>query len=149
MTNIEDQVNAHAGALDGIVVAPRGGLGARSRGPRTETVASAIEGGWYLNLYPSDGECEKMRKWPHGVNISVKFAGGKPDVLRLRQAPVGPLGHTLRKKGKSSQREHIAVPTQAFGRINGSVKGRVVETWTEGDAFCVRISSFYSEEQAS
>ena len=133
---------------DIVVVVPRGGGGARSRGPRTDTVASAIEGGWYMNLYPPDGECEKMRKWPHGVNISVKFAGGKPDVLRLRQAPVGPLGHTLRKKGKSSQREHIAVPTQAFGKINGTVQGRVVESWSEDDAFCIRIASFYAGGQA-
>ena len=101
-----------------------------------------------MNLYPPDGECEKMQKWPHGADVSVVFKGGKPDFLRLRQAPLGPLGHALRKRGKSGQREHFSVPTKSFGKINGSVKGRVVETWTEGDAFCVRIAGFYESGQA-
>jgi hypothetical protein len=126
-----------------IRVVPVGGSGGGSRGPRNDTVVSAVNDGWYLHVYPSDPLCEGMRKWL-GADIRVEFKDGKVSVLRLKEAEHH--CHPLRKKGKSGQREHFAVPTTAIGKTEGSVKGRVVKTWTEGDEVCIDISSFFSGE---
>jgi hypothetical protein len=150
MTNIESQVSAHASDLDGIVEVPCGGNGGGGRGPRNATVVSLVNSGAYYNLYPAGTECEKMQKWPRGAVIHVVFKAGMPDYLRLRPAPAGHLGHTLRKKSKSGHRAHFAVPTEVIGRGNVSVKGRVVESWTADDdvTVCIRVRSFYEGGQS-
>jgi hypothetical protein len=120
---------------------PRGGSGGRSRGPHTEFVASAVEGGEYMNLYPPD-QNEKIQEWKRGAGVRVNFKDGKPDVLCLKAAEHHQ-GHSLRKKSRGGQRAHFSIPTAPFGKIDGTVAGRVVESWVEGDEICVRISSFY------
>ena len=115
-------------AGDGIVVVPpRGGGGAGSRGPHTETVVSAIVGGEYTNLYPDD-ENAKAEKWPHGADVRVKFEDGKPDYLLLRPA-VHHHGHTLRKKSRGGSARAL-FDTDGVLRQDDTVAGarrRVVE----------------------
>jgi hypothetical protein len=121
---------------------PFGGGGRGECGPRNQTVVSLVNGTAHFNLYNSDAECEDMRKWPLGVNIRVQDKDGKPAVLHLSQA-VGHQGHTLRKKGKSGQHEHIAVPTETIGQVTGTLKRSIVKSWREGDTICIDISGFY------
>jgi hypothetical protein len=133
-------------ASNDTVVVPRGG-GGGSRGLRNETVVSSVDGGDYANVYPWDDQNEKMEKWPHGADVRVNLKDGKPDVLCLKPAE-NHQGHTLRKKSRGGQRPHFSIPTASFGKINGTVAGRVVESWPEGDTICVRIASFYKGGQA-
>jgi hypothetical protein len=118
---------------------PFGG-GGGSRGPRNETVVSAVNHGEYLNVYLSDALKEKAREWKQGTEVECEFKDGKPDVLYFQKAEQQ--GHTLRKK--SGQREHFALATAGIGKIDGSIKGVAVKSWAEGDGFCVRIGHFYA-----
>ena len=131
-------------ASNDIIVVPRGGGGGggRSRGPRNETFVSAIEGGEYINLYPSDDQNEVMEKWPLGVDVSVQYKNALPDYLILQEAEQHQ-GHTLRKKKRGGQRQHVSIPTAAFRAVRGTVAGVAVESWTAGKAFCVRIAHLY------
>jgi hypothetical protein len=131
MTNVEGDPNR-------TITVPFGG-GGGSRGPITATIVSVVNHGGYLNVYPHSVSLEMLRKWKRGAEVSVCFKDGKPGTLRFREAHHQ--GHTLRKK--SGQREHFAVPTAAFGKIDGSTKGVAVESWADDDYFYVRVGQLY------
>jgi hypothetical protein len=129
-----------------IIDIPFRGSGGGGRGPRTETVVSSVNGGAHLNVYPSDSQCAVMREWEHGADILVQLKDGQPFILRLRKAKGQ--GLTLRKKGKSGWHEHYAVPTAIIGRAAATIKGRIVESWSEGVEICIRIAGFFNEEKS-
>jgi hypothetical protein len=134
MTNIEDQ-------LDDIADVTVGG-GGGGHWPRDKTVVSVINGGEHLCVYPAAALCEVMQTWLHGAHVRIGRKDGKPKILIFEAG-----GSTsLRKKGKSGQRPHLAVPTARIGKIDGSAKGIEVESCVEGDKIYVQIGQFYADK---
>jgi hypothetical protein len=121
------------------------GGGGGSRGARTETFASSVNGGEHFHVFPSDAQIETVRSWKKGAWIDCQYKDGRPDFLSFQEA--NHFGQTMREKRPGGQRGHFVLKTSLFGKIDGSVKPVAVESWVEGSGFCVRVAHLFASAE--
>jgi hypothetical protein len=135
MTSIEDHPNRR-------VALPVGGRSGKG-GVRTETYVSSVNGGEHTNIFLTDNQSGKVKRWKNGAQIECQFQDNRPDLLIFQEAE-HPGGLRMREKKPGGQREHFVLKTSLFGKIDRSIKPVAVESWDEGDGFCIRVAHLFN-----
>jgi hypothetical protein len=123
---------------------PVGGNG--KGGVRTEAYVSSVNGGEHLNIFPTDAQSEKAKYWRNGAQIECQFKDDRPDFISFQKSEQAG-GRDMREKKPGGQRARFVLKTAHFGKIDRSIKPVAVESWDEGDGFCVRVAQLFANAE--